>query len=106
MVKNTIQKSYRTNKKAKDWLIKNGFRDIHLFPHTRFIKDVHFQGLDFDGIASINTTLVLFQIKSNRKPTKELQRLYKEVSVKFNILCLWINNVDRVGVEVYGLKQK
>ena len=98
---NTIKKSYRTNKKIKDWLIKNNYKDISFFPHTRFIKDVHFQGLEFDGIASLNTTLVLFQCKTNCKPTKKMIEKYGEVSKKFGILCIWLNCIDRKGVEKY-----
>ena len=93
---------YRTNAKIKKWLIDNGFKDIHFFPHTRWIKDVHFQGLEFDGLASHETQLVLFQCKSNCKATKKMLIEYEKVSKKFGIICLWLNNVDRKGVKVEG----
>ena len=88
---NNTKRMYATNKKVKDWLIKNGYNDIALFPHTRFIKDVHFQGQDFDGIASKGMTLILFQIKTNVKATKNIIEQYKNISHKFGIQCLWIN---------------
>jgi len=96
---NKIKKSYRSNAKIKKWLEKNNYKDIHLFPHTRFIKDVHFQGLNFDGIASKETSLVLFQCKTNCKATKKTIQKYREVSQKYGILCLWLNCIDRKGVE-------
>jgi len=97
---NTRTKMYRTNTKIKKYLVKQGFKDIHFFPHTRWIKDVHFQNQEFDGIASKGTKLVLFQCKSNCKATKKILEQYKEISERFNILCLWINCMDRKGVEV------
>ena len=98
---NKIKKSYRSNAKIKEWLVTNNYKDIHFFPHTKFIKDVHFQKLDFDGIASIDTTLVLFQCKTNCKPTKKMIIKYKEVSKRFGILCIWLNCIDRKGVECF-----
>ena len=99
MVNNT-KKMYRTNSKVRQWLIENDFKDINFFPHTRFVKDLHFQGLDFDGLASKGTTLVLFQCKTNRKATKKMLEQYKMVSKRFGILCLWFNNIDRKGLYV------
>ncbi len=96
-----IKKSYRSNAKARKYLEKNDHKDIHFFPHTRFIKDVHFQGLDFDGIASYGTQLVLFQVKSNCQITKNLKQQYRKVSQKYGIICMWINVIDRKGVEVW-----
>lgn len=91
---------YRTNAKIKSYLIQQGYKDIHLFPHTHWIKDVHFQGEEFDGLASKGTKLVLFQCKSNCKASKKILQQYREISKRFNILCLWINSVDRKGIEV------
>jgi len=97
---NTIKKSYRSNAKIKIWLKKHNYKDIHFFPHTRFIKDVHFQGLDFDGITSLNTTLILFQCKTNCRASKKTIEKYKEVSKKFGIICIWLNCIDRKGIEI------
>lgn len=98
---NKIQKMRVTNMKARAWLKENGFKDIHLFPHTRWSKDVHLDGLEFDGIASLGTQIVLFQIKSNRKPTKETIEKYRKASIKYNALFLWITWIDRKGLRVY-----
>lgn len=96
-----MAKMHRTNSKVRKWLVENGFKDINFFPHTRFIKDLHFQDLDFDGLASLGTQLVLFQTKSNTKPSKKTIELYRDVSNKYNILCLWIVWIDRKGLKVY-----
>ena len=91
----------RSNVKVRAWLNANNYKDISFFPHTRFIKDLHFQDLDFDGMASIDITLVLFQVKSNVKISKQTLEDYRSVSKKFGIKCMWFNVVDNKGVEVY-----
>ena len=97
---NNMQKMSRSNVKARGWMEKSGYKDIHFFPHTRWSKDLHFSGLEFDGLASVDISLVLFQVKSNcRCPQKTLEQ-YKKVSEKFGITCLWINAIDRKGLEV------
>ena len=100
MVK-TYKKMYRSNQKARKWLIENRFCNIHFLQHSRFIKDYHIDGADFDGLASKGTNLVLFQVKSNCKIPKKTLKLYKKLSRKYGIICLWINSIDRKGVEVY-----
>ena len=92
---------HRSNSKVRKWLESNGYKDIHFFPHTKYFKDIEFQGLKFDGIASTNTTLVLFQVKSNTKPTKKFAKQYDLVSLKYGIKCMWFNCPDRKEVEVY-----
>lgn len=99
---NKLQKMHQTNFKIRKWLNAEGFKDIHLFPNTRFIKDVRFQDLPFDGIASLDKTLVLFQCKSNMRIPKKTQPLYQKVSKEFGIMCLWLNWRDRKGLEVFG----
>ena len=84
-------KMYASNSKARRWLKENKYRNIHLFPHTRFVKDFHLEDCEFDGIASIETRLVLFQIKTNSRCTKKTLSAYKELEKKFGIVCLWIN---------------
>ena len=93
-------KMYRTNAKVRKWLVENGYSDINFFPHTRFIKDIHFQGEGFDGLASKGTVLVLFQCKSNCRATKKTMEEYKTISNKFGIHCLWFNSIDRKELEV------
>jgi len=93
-------KMYATNSKVKKWLGDNGYADIHLFPHTRFIKDLAFQGQSFDGIASKGLCIVLFQCKTNCRATLDTLEQYKILEEKFGIICLWFNNISRVGLEV------
>jgi hypothetical protein len=83
---------YKTNSVVRNWLTDNGYNDIHFFPHTRFIKDYHFQGCDFDGIASKDIRLILFQCKTNGRATKKMIEDYKLLSEKFGIQLLWFNN--------------
>ena len=90
----------RTNGKIKTWMTANGYKDITFFPHTRYQKDIHFQGQDFDGIASLGNVLVLFQAKTNTKATKKKIKEYAELSLRMGISCLWINAIDRKGLEV------
>jgi len=95
-----MSKMHRSNAKARKWMNNNGYEDIHFFPHTRWSKDLHFQGLEFDGLASIGTNLVLFQVKSNCRATKKILEQYDNVLLKYNVVCIWFNAVDRKGLEV------
>jgi len=98
---NNRQKMYASNAKARRWLEANGFVDLHFFPHTRFSKDVHFQGLSFDGCASLGKSFVLFQVKTNCKPTKKVQLKMKEVSLESGVMTIWFNNVKGKSIQVY-----
>lgn len=100
MSSKNMQKCSRSNVKARNWMKENGFSDTHFFGHTRWSKDLHFQGLEFDGIASLGTTLVLFQVKSNCRCPKKTLAKYQTVSKLFGISCLWINAVDRKPLEI------
>jgi len=91
-------KMRRTNRKIKTWLEDNNYKNIHLFPHTRFIKDVTIDKVEFDGICTNNKFLVLFQCKSNRKPSKKLLEVYRKLTGKYGIICLYLSNFDRKGV--------
>ena len=104
MVSKNMAKMSRSNVKTRRWMEANDYQDIHFFPHTRFSKDLHFQGLEFDGIASTKTTLVLFQVKSNCRATKKILEQYKKISWEFGIKCLWFNAVDRQGLEINNVK--
>ena len=101
---NNMQKMARSNGKARRWMEANGYKDIHFFPHSRWSKDVHFSGLEFDGLASVGISLVLFQVKSNCKATKAILERYNEVSKTYGIQCLWINAIDHGGLEVNNRK--
>jgi len=96
----TMTKMARTNQKIRAWMISSGYEDITFFPHTRYQKDIHFQGESFDGIASLKNTLVLFQAKTNTRATKRVLLDYEEISTRMGISCLWINAIDRKGLEV------
>ena len=98
---NTRQRMYESNSKARKWLIENEYKDIHFFPHTRFSKDIHFQGLSFDGCASFGKQFVLFQVKTNCKPTKKIQAQMKIASRGSNVILLWVDVVKKKGVQVY-----
>ena len=97
---NTMAKMSRSNVKARRWMEANGYTNIHFFSHTRWSKDLHFENLEFDGRSSINKTLVLFQVKSNKKISKKTLIQYELVSKKFGIKCLWFNAIERKGLEV------
>lgn len=94
-------KMRRTNSKVRKWLVENKYEDISFFPHTRYFKDIHFQGLEFDGLCSKDGILYLFQVKSNQRAPKRVLEAYRVLAVKFkSIKCIWFNWVDRKGLEV------
>lgn len=98
---NNYSKMRRSNQIARKWLEQHNYINIHLFPHTRWIKDVNIDNLAFDGLATNHKKLVLFQVKSNCKPSKKLVEEFKRLNEKYGIECLWFNVVDRKGVEIY-----
>ena len=81
-------------------MLANGYNDIHFFGHSRWTKDLHFQRQEFDGLASLGNTLVLFQVKSNCKAPKKTIKDYEAISNWFGIKCLWINAPNRKPLEV------
>ena len=98
---NTRQRMYESNGKAREWLKENNFEDVHLFPHNRFCKDVHFLGLSFDGCASFERKFVLFQIKTNDKPSKKVQEQMKIASEDSGVILLWLS-VVKADISVWG----
>jgi len=100
MASKNMQKMSRSNVKARHWMESNGYSDIFLFQHSRFSKDYHFQGQEFDGIASHEDRVVFFQVKSNRKAIKKTLQEYAALSAKFDIECLWFNAIDRKGLQI------
>jgi hypothetical protein len=79
-----------------------GYKNIRFFQHSRFQKDLDIDGLKFDGIATYNSKLVLFQAKSNTKPTREMMFCYKKVAKRYDIMCECMVHTDRKGVRIYS----
>jgi len=98
---NTRKKMYWVNAKIKKKLKELGYSNIYLFPHLRFQKDYVVDGVRFDGIATINDSVLLFQNKSNRRPTKKELLQLMEVAIKYNCQTFWFVYKDRMGVEVF-----
>jgi len=101
---NNYSKMRRGNVKARAWLEEHGYKDIHLFPHTMWSKDVNIGSCAFDGIASDENCLVLFQIKSNKRVPGLTAEAFLAMSKKYNCSCIWLNCIDRKPVEVYATK--
>lgn len=95
---NTRQKMYTANSKIRKFMEMNGFTNIDFFPHTRHHKDIHIDEEDFDGIATKDDEVVLFQCKTNRKQTKQSQEAYKDFYKKYKVRAYWFNYVPREGV--------
>jgi hypothetical protein len=100
---NNRDKMYMANSLTRKWLEKHGYADIHFFPHTRWSKDAHFQGLSFDGCASYLRRFVLFQVKTNCKPTKAQIDQMRKAEKDSYVGLLWFNKVNGKGeIEVYA----
>lgn len=99
---NNYSKMRRSNSKARAWLVEQGFKDIHFFLHTRFLKGAHIEDEEFDGMCVDNfrCKLILFQVKSNMKLPKKKAEKYRNLSKKYGIICLWLNIKDRKGIEI------
>lgn len=98
---NTRFKMKHSNVKARRWLEMHGYRDIQMFPHTRFSKDINLEELKFDGICISNDKVALFQIKSNCKPTIEMQNKFKEFAEEYFVKLFWFNCPDYEEIDVY-----
>ena len=96
---NNRQKMRASNVKVRRWLEQNEYLDIHFFPHSRFIKDVHLSGQGFDGLASQETKLVLFQVKTNANIPKDIRPQYIEIAKKYSIRLIWFNVINRKPVK-------
>lgn len=95
-----MAKMRRSNSKARDWLELEGGKNIHFFPHTRFSKDVNIDKAGFDGIATLGKQLILFQVKTNKKCYGIEAKRFKRTAKKYGISCIWINVIDKKGVQV------
>ncbi|MFW6233640.1 MAG: hypothetical protein ACOC3Z_03185 [Nanoarchaeota archaeon] len=104
MVKNTKNTMQYSNGKIKEKLVNLGYLNIHLFPHSRFSKDYHIEGCDFDafGWREGEKTISFFQFKTNKKPSKEILQKYKYLEKKLNIKCLWVEYRKKEGVFFYN----
>lgn len=95
-------KMYESNSRARKWLVSKGYSDIHLFPHNRFSKDIHFQNLSFDGCATLKKKFVLFQIKTNCPPTRQVQEQMFLASKDSGVILLWISADKKHQLKVWG----
>ena len=95
-----MRKMSRSNVKTREWMKVNGYNDITIFGHSRFQKDIHFQGHEFDGIASHRDRIVLFQVKSNCNITKKTLKEYDLLASIFGAEFLWFNVIDRKGLQI------
>lgn len=102
---NNRQKMYQTNTKVRKELESQGFTSLYFFPHLRYSKDYLFEGHGFDGMGWKGKTFHLFQIKTNRKPTKKIIEEYKKISKKYSIKLIWINR-KKNKLEFYGYTLK
>jgi|GEM_PF-4379252 len=97
-----MDKMRMTNFKIRKYLTTLKFKNITFFPHTRFSKDLIIDDLGFDGICtSLGNKIVLFQAKTNTKPTKKLMIKYREFSQKYNVMCFYIVRINRKGVFIF-----
>jgi len=86
-----------TNKLIKKKLIELGFGDFYTFPHSRFLKDYHFSGCEFDAIGwnKGDKRIYLFQFKTNKICSKNQLKLYKKIEKKYYCKCLWISRFNK-----------
>lgn len=103
---NNRERMRESNYKVRKWLTENNYKDIHFFPHTRYSKDVHFQGMAFDGCCSFGKRFVLFQTKTNCKPTRKEQSQMLSILEECGIIPLWFDVVKKIGVVPYGLPKE
>lgn len=92
------QKGYRSNARAKKWLLDRGYTHIYLKPHMRYDKDIY--GL-FDGFCfSPEGDFTFLQIKSNAYPPSKPIIEFLEQK---NICALAINVKDggKIAHRVY-----
>lgn len=119
-----------TNSLIKKKLIANGFSDLYLFPHLRFMLDYNFGGQGFDafGWNNINLgrefddnnknnntnekdnnykiyhALAFFQFKTGAKPSKQTLLDYQNIEQTYACKCYWVTKVkvkNRVKVLLY-----
>ncbi len=112
------RKTMRNNNDlARNWMIKNGYEEIWLKPHTRFLDMVwkenvgtnHIQVLKyqaqdlwncFDGIAWFKGKLVFLAIGDRWKKIDEIEKFTIGKS-GFNILMLKVNKKKEVEIRLW-----
>ncbi len=97
----TYEKMRRTNIHIKEFLIKEGYTNITLFPHTRWTKDVHIDNSSFDGVCTKEGMVSFFQCKSNEKPSERLIQEYRDVGKRYGCECLFLSKFDRKPVLLF-----
>lgn len=80
-----------TNGKIKDFLKKNKWEYIYVFPHSRFMKDYVVESCGFDMLAWKHGEPWLIQCKTNLKPSKAIIEKYKLIEDSHYVRCAWIN---------------
>jgi hypothetical protein len=100
---NTRLKMYETNSFIKKELIKQGFHNLYLFPHLRFIKDYIFEDVGFDAIGwkADDKRIYLMQFKTNEKPSKKMLEKFKAINEKYSCVCLWATKIKKNGVQIF-----
>ncbi len=99
---NNRQKMYATNSKIKKYLLKEGFTNLYLFPHLRFMKDWIVDDVGFDAIAfkPNNKKIWLFQFKTNCAISKKNKKIYSIIKQKYNCIPCWIN-VSKGKIKIF-----
>ena len=89
---NNRERMYETNSAIKKELVKQGFHNLYLFPHLRWLKDYHLGGIGFDalGLKNDDKNVWLFQFKTNEKPSKFVLEQFKEINERYYVKCCWI----------------
>jgi hypothetical protein len=94
---NTRSKMHRNNARIKDFLKKEGFVDLYLFPHSLHSKDYNLEDCGFDSIGwkSGDKRIWLFQFKSNLGCSKKQLELYRKLNKKYYCVPCWITVWDK-----------
>jgi len=115
-----MDKMRRTQRKARKFLLDEGFDFVHIIHHTRWSKDIVIDGAAFDGFAigkAFNKSvrfispmtkivvknaprIVFFQVKTNNKPSKEEIKVYEKFAKKFGVMVYIMIWYDRRGWEI------
>ncbi len=100
----TREKMYESNAFIKKFLVQNGFKNLYLFPHLRFMKDYVFEDLAFDAIGwkEGEQFIYLFQFKTNEKPSKKILEAYRQCERKYLCKLRWITKFRGGKVIMYG----
>ena len=98
---NNYSKMRRTNSHIREFLKKKGVTNIFFAPHTRFVKDFEIDDVKFDGLATLDGSIIFFQAKTNQKPPKSELVKYIELEKKYGIMCWLLVKYDGKSVELF-----